>query len=62
MKAPDRGDVILLDFDPQAGREQMKRRPGNVKTEGHAFEVWLPMLVLLDSLKAYTFYSSAEST
>jgi mRNA interferase MazF len=30
VKAPDRGDVVLLDFDPQAGREQMKRRPALV--------------------------------
>lgn len=27
---PDRGDVIVLDFDPQVGREQMKRRPALV--------------------------------
>jgi mRNA interferase MazF len=24
---PDRGDVIYLDFDPQTGRDQAKRRP-----------------------------------
>ena len=27
---PDRGDLIILDFEPQAGREQMKRRPALV--------------------------------
>jgi mRNA interferase MazF len=27
---PDRGDLVVLDFDPQAGREQMKRRPALV--------------------------------
>ena len=27
---PDRGDLIVLDFEPQAGREQMKRRPALV--------------------------------
>jgi mRNA interferase MazF len=26
-KAPDRGDVVWLDFDPQAGQEQALRRP-----------------------------------
>ena len=26
-EAPDRGDVVWLDFDPQAGREQRGRRP-----------------------------------
>lgn len=25
---PDRGDLIWLEFDPQAGREQTGRRPG----------------------------------
>ena len=25
--APDRGDLVWLDFDPQAGREQAGRRP-----------------------------------
>lgn len=29
---PDVGDVIYLDFDPQAGREQAKRRPALVMT------------------------------
>ncbi len=24
---PDRGDIVWLDFEPQAGREQAKRRP-----------------------------------
>jgi mRNA interferase MazF len=26
MKAPERGDLVWLDFDPQAGREQAGRR------------------------------------
>lgn len=30
MIPPDRGDLIILDFDPQAGHEQMKRRPALV--------------------------------
>ena len=30
MNAPDRGDIVVLDFDPQLGREQMKRRPALV--------------------------------
>jgi len=29
---PDVGDIIYLDFDPQAGREQAKRRPALVLT------------------------------
>jgi len=30
MRVPQRGDIIVLDFDPQAGHEQMKRRPALV--------------------------------
>ena len=30
MKAPDRGDLIWLAFDPQAGREIQKTRPALV--------------------------------
>jgi mRNA interferase MazF len=30
MKIPDRGDLIVIDFDPQTGHEQIKRRPALV--------------------------------
>jgi len=30
---PRAGDIIWLDFDPQTGREQSKRRPALVVTE-----------------------------
>ena len=30
MWVPDRGDVVWLEFDPQAGREQAGRRPAIV--------------------------------
>lgn len=30
---PGAGDIVWLDFDPQAGREQAKRRPALVVTE-----------------------------
>ena len=30
---PDCGDLVWLDFDPQAGREQGKRRPALVLTD-----------------------------
>ena len=30
---PEAGDIVFLDFDPQLGREQAKRRPGLVLTE-----------------------------
>lgn len=30
---PDAGDIVRLDFDPQAGREQARRRPALVLTD-----------------------------
>ncbi len=30
MAAPDRGDLVWIDFDPQAGHEQAGRRPALV--------------------------------
>jgi mRNA interferase MazF len=30
---PEAGDIVWLDFDPQVGREQAKRRPALVVTE-----------------------------
>jgi len=32
MNAPERGDVVWIDFDPQSGREQAGRRPALVLT------------------------------
>jgi mRNA interferase MazF len=30
---PDAGDIVSIDFDPQVGHEQAKRRPGLVLTD-----------------------------
>lgn len=30
---PDTGDIVFIDFDPQIGREQAKRRPALVLTD-----------------------------
>ena len=30
---PEAGDIVMLDFDPQLGREQAKRRPALVVTD-----------------------------
>jgi mRNA interferase MazF len=30
---PEAGDIVMLDFDPQVGREQAKRRPALVVTD-----------------------------
>ena len=31
---PQAGDIVMVDFDPQVGREQAKRRPALVLTDG----------------------------
>jgi mRNA interferase MazF len=33
LYVPDAGDIVWLDFDPQAGREQGRRRPALVLTD-----------------------------
>jgi mRNA interferase MazF len=30
VRVPEHGDILILDFDPQRGHEQMKRRPALV--------------------------------
>jgi mRNA interferase MazF len=30
VRTPERGDVVVVDFDPQAGHEQTRRRPALV--------------------------------
>jgi mRNA interferase MazF len=30
---PESGDIVMMDFDPQVGREQAKRRPALVLTD-----------------------------
>ena len=30
---PEAGDIVMMDFDPQVGREQAKRRPSLVLTD-----------------------------
>lgn len=33
LPAPNRGDIVMLDFDPQTGHEQALRRPALVLTD-----------------------------
>ena len=44
MKAPRRGDMIMLDFDPQAGHEQQKRRPALVISDTQFNELGLAVV------------------
>ena len=54
---PDAGDIVFMDFDPQVGREQAKRRPALVLTDlrynrASGLAVVCP---LTSKVKPYTF-------
>jgi mRNA interferase MazF len=54
---PKAGDIIWLDFDPQSGREQAKRRPALVLTE-HRYNLASGLVVvcpLTSHRKPYPF-------
>jgi mRNA interferase MazF len=57
---PDRGDVVWLDFDPQAGREQAGRRPAVVLSpSGYNSRSGLALLCPVTShAKGYPFECS----
>ena len=57
MRAPARGDVVWVDFDPQAGREQAGRRPAVVLTpESYNDRVGLAVLCpITNRVKGYPF-------
>jgi mRNA interferase MazF len=54
---PDRGDIIWLDFNPQAGREQRGRRPAFVvSTKNYNAKTSLALLCPITSqIKGYPF-------
>ena len=54
---PDRGDLVWLDFDPQAGREQAGRRPALVLSpKAYNQKVGLALLCPITSqVKGYPF-------
>lgn len=54
---PDRGDIIWLDFNPQAGREQANRRPALVLSPAeYNGKVRLALLCPITSkVKGYPF-------
>ena len=62
--APDRGDVVWLNFDPQAGHEQAKTRPALVLSP-RSYNVATAMLVccpITSTSKGYPFESSLSGT
>ena len=61
---PDTGDLIWLDFDPQAGREQAGRRPALVLSPAaYNAKVGLAILCpITKHVKGYSFEVAAPST
>lgn len=57
MTTPARGDLVWLDFDPQAGREQAGRRPAIVLSEAQFNELTGFALVcpITNQTKDYAF-------
>ena len=57
MGAPDRGDLVWLDFSPQAGREQAGRRPALVLSprEYHRRTPYAIVCPITSRVKGYPF-------
>ena len=57
MKTPDRGDIVWLQFDPQAGHEQAKRRPALVLSPAayNAKTSLAIMVPITSQVKGYPF-------
>ena len=56
-QAPDRGDIVWVDFDPQAGHEQAGRRPALiVSPQSYNQKVGLVLLCpITNQRKGYPF-------
>ena len=57
MAAPNRGDLVWIDFDPQAGREQAGRRPALVLSPRsyHQATCYVIVCPITSTLKGYPF-------
>jgi mRNA interferase MazF len=57
MAAPNRGDLVWIDFDPQAGREQAGRRPAIVLSPRsyHQLTSYVIVCPITSNVKAYPF-------
>jgi len=64
VKTPDRGDIVWLQFDPQAGHEQAKRRPALVLTPAtyNAKTSLAIMAPITSHAKGYPFEVALPST
>jgi len=57
LTVPERGDLVWLDFDPQAGHEQAGRRPAIVLSEAQFNELteFAVVCPITNQLKGYPF-------
>ncbi len=57
MAAPNRGDLVWIDFDPQAGREQAGRRPAIVLSPRayHQLTEYVIVCPITSTVKGYPF-------
>lgn len=57
MKVPEQGDIVLLDFDPQAGHEQAGHRPGLVVSQSEFNQVtgFIFVVPVTNQIKNYPF-------
>lgn len=57
MAAPNRGDLVWIDFDPQAGREQAGRRPAIVLSPRsyHQLTHYVIVCPITSTVKSYPF-------
>ncbi len=67
MYVPDKGDIVLLDFDPSSGKEIMKRRPAFVISrkmfnEHTGFAVVAPITSTVRGIKLEVVLSEKLST
>jgi mRNA interferase MazF len=55
--APNRGDLVWIDFDPQAGREQAGRRPAIVLSPRsyHQLTSYVIVCPITSTVKGYPF-------
>lgn len=57
MAAPDRGDLVWIDFDPQSGHEQAGRRPALVLSPRayHQVSPYAVVCPITHTVKGYPF-------
>ncbi len=57
MAAPERGDLVWVDFDPQSGREQAGRRPALVLSPRayHQASPYAIVCPITSTIKGYPF-------